>query len=208
MSIFINSYSYKDYGFFIIDNPITEREFPIKINLMKDLTLKLFILFAAVIFISCGKEKKPEFTDDDTGSKTESNTKKEEQKKEVKQDSSIDSVKQNTENKTDRSNNSNFNNEKPVAVISPLEAGEYIGKTVTVKGFVADVYQSEKVAYLNFVEKFPKNPFTAVIFASKFSDFQDIVKYRNKDVEVTGRVSMYKDKPQIILNSPNQIVVK
>lgn len=175
---------------------------------MKDLTSKLLLIFAVVMFISCGKDKKPEFTDDDTGSKTENNTKKEEPKQDVKQESTNDSVKQNTGNKTDKSNNSNFNNEKPVAVISPLEAGEYIGRTVTVKGFVADVYQSEKVAYLNFVEKFPKNPFTAVIFASKFSDFQDIVKYRNKDVEVTGRVSMFKEKPQIILNSPKQIVVR
>ena len=175
---------------------------------MKGFTSKLLIIFAAVIFISCGKDKKPEFTDDDTGSKTESNTKKEEPKQEVKQENSIDSVKQNSNGKTDNTKSNNFNSEKPVAVISPLEATEYIGKTVTVKGFVADIYQSEKVAYLNFVEKFPKNPFTAVIFASKFSDFPDIVKYRNKDVEVTGRVSMYRDKPQIILNSPKQIVVK
>jgi hypothetical protein len=174
---------------------------------MKDLTSILLILLTSLIFISCGKEKKPEFTDDNTGSKSESDTKKEELKKDIKQDTTNGSVKQNTTGKTDYKNN-NFDNEIPVAVISPLEAGEYTGKTVTVKGFVADIYQSEKVAYLNFVEKFPKNPFTAVIFASKFSDFPDIVKYRNKDVEVTGRVSMFKDKPQIILNSPKQIVVK
>ena len=174
---------------------------------MKNLTSKLVIILSAVIFISCGKEKKPEFTDDDTGSKTENNTKKEEPKQDVKQENSTDSVKQNPNGKTSNKS-SNFENEKPAAVISPLEAGKYNGKTVTVKGFVADIYQSEKVAYLNFIEKFPKNPFTAVIFASKFSDFPDIANYRNKDVEVTGRVSMYKEKPQIILNSPKQIVVK
>ncbi len=173
---------------------------------MKDITSKLLVIFAAIMVISCGKDEKPEFTDDDTGSKTESNTKKEEPKQDVKQESSTDSVKQNTTGKN-YNKNSNFDNEKPVAVISPLEAGEFIGRTVTVKGFVADIYQSEKVAYLNFVEKFPNNPFTAVIFASKFSDFPDIIKYRNKDVEVTGRVSMYKEKPQIILNSPKQIVL-
>jgi hypothetical protein len=160
-----------------------------------------------ILFLSCGKDKKPEFTDDETGSKSETNDKKEDSKQVEKKENDSDSVKQNT-NRTNEYKGSNFSNEKPVAVISPLEAGDYNGKTVTVKGFVADVYQSEKVAYLNFVEKFPKNPFTAVIFASKFSDFPDIVKYRNKDVEVTGRVSMFKDKPQIILNSPKQIVVK
>ncbi|MEO8512058.1 MAG: hypothetical protein ABI543_00730 [Ignavibacteria bacterium] len=175
---------------------------------MKNPALKLLILLSAVIFLSCGKEKKPEFTDDDIGSKTDSHLRKEDSNKDIKQESSIDSVKHNTENKSDKTSGSNFYNEKPVAVISPLEAGDYNGKTVTVKGFVADVYQSDKVAYLNFVEKFPKNPFTAVIFASKFSDFPDIAKYRNKDVEVTGRVSMYREKAQIILNNPKQIIVK
>lgn len=175
---------------------------------MKNLTAVLFVLLTALIFTSCSKEKKPEFTDDNTGQNKTEEMKNDEPKKEEKKENTGDSVKQNPTNRTDEYKGSHFTNEKPVAVISPLEAGSYNGKTVTVKGFVADVYQSDKVAYLNFVEKFPKNPFTAVIFASKFGDFPDIVKYKNKDVEVTGRVSMYKEKAQIILNNPKQIVVK
>lgn len=169
----------------------------------------LIILFLTVIIFSCGKDKKPEFVDDDTGSKST------ETKSEQKQDIKDNSVKNDTIGKTNSNNTGNTNNrsrefeiEKPVAVISPLEAGDYIGKTVTVKGFVADVYQSEKVAYLNFVEKFPNNPFTAVIFASRFDDFPEIIKFKNKDIEVTGRVSMFKEKPQIICNTPKQIVIK
>ena len=175
---------------------------------MKNLTASLVILITTLFLLSCGKEKKPEFTDDNTGQNKTEEMKNDEPKKDEKKETATDSVKQNNTSRTDEYKGSNFSNEKPVAVISPLEAGDYNGKTVTVKGFVADVYQSDKVAYLNFVEKFPKNPFTAVIFASKFGDFPDIIKYRNKDVEVTGRVSMYKEKAQIILNSPKQIVVK
>lgn len=174
---------------------------------MKKFIRYSLILLAVSIFISCGKEKKPEFTDDDTGQKT-LETRKEEQKQEVKQDKTADTNSQSRNNKTQDYKSNNFESEKPVAVISPLEAGDYNGKTVTVKGFVADIYQSEKVAYLNFVQKYPNNPFTAVIFASKFTDFPDIIKYKNKNVEVTGRVSMYREKPQIILNSTKQIVVK
>ncbi len=173
---------------------------------MKRLIRYCLVLFAVSILFSCGKEKKPEFTDD-TGQKT-LETRKEELKQEVKQDKPADTNSQSRNNKTQDYKSNNFESEKPVAVISPLEAGDYNGKTVTVKGFVADIYQSEKVAYLNFVQKYPNNPFTAVIFASKFSDFPDIAKYRNKNVEVTGRVSMYREKPQIILNSTKQIVVK
>lgn len=92
-------------------------------------------------------------------------------------------------------------------VISPIEASAYLGKYVTVKGYVAQVTKREKVAYLNFVEEFPKSPFAAVIFASRFSDFQDIQKYEHKNVEVTGIVSTYKGNAQIILNDPSQIKV-
>lgn len=172
---------------------------------MKERILTLFILTIAVtVLYSCGKEKKPEFTDENTGQ----NIPREMRNDEPKKDSVPKSDTVSRETRTENYKNRSFETGKPEAVISPLEAGNYNGRTVTVKGFVADVYQSEKVAYLNFVEKFPKNPFTAVIFASKFSDFPDIINYKNKDVEVTGRVSMYKEKAQIILNSPKQIVVK
>ncbi|MBN8584433.1 MAG: hypothetical protein J0M37_05005 [Ignavibacteria bacterium] len=172
---------------------------------MKEKILTLFILTIAVtVLSSCGKEKKPEFTDENTGQ----NIPREMRNDEPKKDSVSKSDTISRETRTENYKNRSFEIGKPEAVISPLEAGNYNGRTVTVKGFVADVYQSEKVAYLNFVEKFPKNPFTAVIFASKFSDFPDIINYKNKDVEVTGRVSMYREKAQIILNSPKQIVVK
>ena len=174
---------------------------------MKERILTLFILtIAAIVLSSCGKEKKPEFTDENTGQNIPREMRNDEPKKEKEPENKNDTVSRET--RTENYKNRSFEIGKPEAVISPLEAGNYNGRTVTVKGFVADVYQSEKVAYLNFVEKFPKNPFTAVIFASKFSDFPDIINYKNKDVEVTGRVSMYKEKAQIILNSPKQIVVK
>lgn len=175
---------------------------------MKNLTSALAIFFTALIFVSCNKDKKPEFTDENTGQNTPREMKNDEPKKEVKQESAVDTTDTKTNTNQQNTKNRNFDIGKPEAVISPLEAGNYHGRVVTVKGFVADVYQSDKVAYLNFVEKFPNNPFTAVIFSSKFSDFPDIVKYKNKDVEVTGRVSKYKEKAQIILNSPKQIVVK
>jgi DNA/RNA endonuclease YhcR with UshA esterase domain len=171
-------------------------------------------LLASVLFFSCGKsDKKPEFSDENSKNtlqkenKTEADEKKSENSSDVTQDTQQNSV--NEKPSTNKQNNKqSFQNEKPVAVISPLDAGDYNGKTVTVKGFVADIYKSEKVAYLNFVEKYPKNPFTAVIFARQFEDFPDIAKLRNKDVEVTGRVSFYNGKPQIILNSPSQLSVK
>lgn len=176
---------------------------------MKTNLLKFFILAVLMLQLtSCSREKKPEFVDDqNTGSEQKKETPVTDTRQNVKQENNDSSRIRSEELSNPESRKNKPGNETPVATISPLEAEEYNGKYVTVKGFVADIYQSDKVAYLNFVEKYPNNPFTAVIFASKFADFPDISKYRNKNVEVTGRVSKFKDKPQIILNDPKQIKV-
>ena len=158
------------------------------------LTLIIFIL-PLLLLVSCkSKDNESEYVEDDTAKTTK-----------------VDSIK--TESKTPVSNDSTrqeksiteLSQVKPKAVISPVEAKDYIGKPVTVKGFVADVYKTEKVAYLNFVEKFPDNPFSAVVFSRSFGDFGGLDEYEGKFVEVTGIVSMYKGKPQIILNERSQL---
>ena len=89
--------------------------------------------------------------------------------------------------------------------IKPTEANSFVGKSVSVKGYVASVFMTDKVAYLNFEKKYPDNTFTAVVFEKNFSVFDDLTKYENRTVEVKGRVTKYKGKPQIILNSESQI---
>lgn len=164
-----------------------------------------------MFILSCGsKEDKQEYVDDRS---VPSTLDKNDNKNEIKQNpvntnADTSSGKSTQIDRSKENSNKTFERTfKPVAEISPLEAGEYEGKDVTVKGFVADVYKSEKVAYLNFIEKFPRNPFTAVIFASRFASFKDIDSYERKTVEVTGRVSQYKGKPQIILDSESQIKI-
>lgn len=179
----------------------------------------LLIIPAFVILSSCGKgDKQSEYVEDNPKNTLQQEDKSGVNKpteKTTDENSTQRESPENTDNKSkddrqndNRTNKNSFQTEKPVAVVSPLDAAEYNGKTVTVKGFVADIYKSDKVAYLNFVEKYPNNPFTAVIFERQFNDFPDIGKYRGKDVEVTGRVSVYKGKPQIILNNPSQLKLK
>ena len=171
--------------------------------------MRVYFIFPVIILnliLSCGKDDKElEFVDDKTPSNEQKKT--DDVKQELPKDTS--SVEQNTSSDKNTDNKYKdrqpFETEKPVAVVSPLEAADYNGRTVTVRGFVADVYKSEKVAYLNFVEKYPDNPFTAVIFARMFNDFPDVEKYKLRDVEVTGRVAIFRGKAQIILNSASQI---
>ncbi|MFZ1321560.1 MAG: hypothetical protein WAT71_08400 [Ignavibacteria bacterium] len=91
--------------------------------------------------------------------------------------------------------------------VSSEKVKDHIGKLVTVKGIISNVYVSEKVAYLNFGNKFPKNDFSGVVFAGKFSEFEDLESFKDKLVEITGSVSVFRNKPQIILNSPDQIKI-
>jgi len=112
-----------------------------------------------------------------------------------------------TEVKEDSSGRQQLKVKPSDIVVSPVEASAYVGKYVTVKGYIAQVTKREKIAYLNFVEEYPRSPFAAVIFASRFSDFGNIQKYEHRNVEVTGIVSTYKGNPQIILNDPSQIKV-
>jgi Family of unknown function (DUF5689)/tRNA_anti-like len=160
----------------------------------------LFLICTFVVYSCGGDEKNTEYADD-----------KEPLKQEVKKETAekkVDSSQFKSEQLSSQNSDYKKKEVTVVAVISPLEAAEYEGKMVTVKGFVADIYRSEKVAYLNFVKKYPDNPFTAVIFARSFADFPDIDKYLNQEVEVTGIMSKYKGKPQIILNSPDKLKLR
>lgn len=151
------------------------------------------LIICSVLFCSCGK-KETKYEEPSGEVPTVTDTLK---KSEVTTENSEKQV-------TKKQNRVDL---KPEKTISALEAKDNIGKIVIVKGFVADVYQSDRVAYLNFVEKYPRNPFTAVIFPRSFEEFGNLYEYMGKNVAVTGRITTYKDKPQIILNDKTQIKV-
>jgi hypothetical protein len=59
--------------------------------------------------------------------------------------------------------------------------------------------------FLNIDGIYPDNPFTAVIFKSDADKFPNIKSLEGKTIIVTGQIKLYRNKPEIILNSPNQI---
>ena len=92
-------------------------------------------------------------------------------------------------------------------IISTNEVNNYIKKTVTVEGYVADVVMRPKVNYLNFDNKFPKHTFTVVIFPKDAENFEDLNVFKNKNIQVKGKIELYRGKPQIIVNSTEQIKI-
>ncbi|MCF7907721.1 MAG: thermonuclease family protein [Candidatus Omnitrophica bacterium] len=95
-------------------------------------------------------------------------------------------------------------------VIDQEQAYKYIGQIRTVRGRVLSTYKSSKCLFLNFGGDY-KHDFTVVIFNNAFSAFTQqkidpITFYRNKIVEVSGRIREYNG-PEIIVNTPYEIQI-
>ncbi|MEI7483124.1 MAG: hypothetical protein WCK13_00280 [Ignavibacteriota bacterium] len=163
---------------------------------------RFIILLLSLAFVTgCGK-KKEEVTVTKTGETAKQNTGK-----------TADTVKESKDEEgegkspPDENRGSGNRNTQEYVSLKTSEASSKTGSYALVTGYVADVVIREKVAYLNFDGKYPKNTFTAVIFPDKFELFGDLTSYKNKTVEVKGKIGQYGGKPQIILNNKNQIKV-
>ena len=93
-------------------------------------------------------------------------------------------------------------------VVSDSQAAQYVGQTVTVEGIVAQVGHSRRsnTTFLDFGARYPNSTFVAVIFASAADRFPNPDQWEGRRVRVTGRVRMYQARPEIILDTPSQLV--
>src|SRR6476646_227756 len=89
--------------------------------------------------------------------------------------------------------------------IGTLEATNFYNKTMTVTGKVARVTVTAKNTYLDLDKGYPNSPFSLVIFSSATNQFPEIKSLKGKDVEVTGKIKEYHNKPEIILEKSNQV---
>ena len=95
-------------------------------------------------------------------------------------------------------------------VVFACNAGNYYGKEMIIEGKVADAYRSKtNTVFLNFEKAYPNHCFTGVIFSSNLYKFVQNPEdyYLNKTVRIMGEVKEYQGKPEIILETPNQIEI-
>jgi micrococcal nuclease len=96
-------------------------------------------------------------------------------------------------------------------VVLACEAGKYLGRELIVEGRVADTYHDLKsnTVFLNFEKPYPNQCFTGVIFSSDLYKFVQSPEdyYLNKTVRIMGEVKEYQGRPEIILETPNQIEI-
>jgi len=93
--------------------------------------------------------------------------------------------------------------------IAPADAKAQVGKTVTVEGTVDNVHTTPAGnTYIDLGGHFPNNTFAAVIFSKDTSKFTNVTALKGKTVDITGPIKLYKDKPEIILQSADQLKPK
>jgi hypothetical protein len=92
--------------------------------------------------------------------------------------------------------------------ISAEDAAEHAGDFATVEGFVRNVHtaRSGSATFIDLDGVYPDSPFSAVIFAGDFEDVGDVHNLVGRTVAITGEIRMYRNRPEIVVSSRNQIV--
>ena len=86
-----------------------------------------------------------------------------------------------------------------------LAAG-HVGEHATVEGSVSRTFNSGKACFLNFHNNWTRY-FSLVIFENVFHRFEmkPEVYYLNKKIRVTGKIKLYRGRPEMVVNHPDQI---
>ncbi|VAW32147.1 hypothetical protein MNBD_CPR01-13 [hydrothermal vent metagenome] len=96
-----------------------------------------------------------------------------------------------------------------IGTINYTDASKYIGKTASVSGIVINVYTAPSgTTFFDYCVGYSGCPFSAVIFADDKDAFGKLTRFQGRQIIVTGKISSYKGRAEIILNDPNQIKIK
>lgn len=97
--------------------------------------------------------------------------------------------------------------------IRAAHAARYVGRNATVCGMVASTNHlpegGRRPTFLNLDRPFPDHVFTVVIWGADRRRFRVAPEtaYRGRRICVTGRVSSYEQKPQMVVTGPAAIRV-
>lgn len=96
------------------------------------------------------------------------------------------------------------------ATLAPAAAKDHVGEVVTIEGPVSEVHHAApgRATFIDMGGRYPNNVFTAVIFESDAGKFPAVDALNGKTVDVTGRIRLYRGRPEIILDDPGQIKTK
>jgi hypothetical protein len=89
------------------------------------------------------------------------------------------------------------------------EAAKHVGETATVTDKVDGVHQSGKGnIFLNMGGRYPNQAFTAFVPSGNAAQFSRVLGYEGRTISVSGKITSYHGKPEIIVTATSQIVTK
>jgi len=89
---------------------------------------------------------------------------------------------------------------------SAAEAAKHVGETATVTDKVANVFESKAGnIFLNFGPRYPNQVFTAFIPKDSADQFPNVKELNGRTVSITGKIVLYKGKPEIVLDHPSKL---
>lgn len=89
--------------------------------------------------------------------------------------------------------------------IGTAQAANYYYEDMVVTGKVVEVSMHPTIALLDFARPSSGPPFSAVVFNDNFGKFGDLQEYQDREVKLEGTITEYHNKPEMILESTNQI---
>ena len=98
-------------------------------------------------------------------------------------------------------------NSAMAADIPVTEAAAHAGETATVVGVLSGVHKdSKKNVYLDLGGNYPDNAFSGILYphGANPPDFSALV---GKTLAITGKIKMYHGKPEIVIDSSDQVKV-
>jgi hypothetical protein len=94
--------------------------------------------------------------------------------------------------------------------LSAAEAKDHVGETATVCGDVVSTRYAASTkgqpTFLNLDKPYPNQIFTVVIWGNNRSKFgRPEVEYNEKRICVTGKISLFRWVPEVVVDDPHQM---
>lgn len=95
------------------------------------------------------------------------------------------------------------------ADIPAAQAAAHAGETATVIGVLSNVHSNaNKNIFLDVGGVYPDNVFSGVIFGKGMHNPPDFSALVGKTIAITGQIKIYYGKPEIVINSADQVKVE
>src|SRR5690348_16732685 len=86
------------------------------------------------------------------------------------------------------------------------EASAHTGETATIEGVVKGTPVTvNRTQFLDFGDTYPNQDFSDAIWAPDAAQFKSMTSNYGKRVAVTGKITLYRGKPEMVLTSADKL---